>query len=100
MLSCCDADGEILSVLEFFAVGKTFRALFWCAVKGGGYCQCLNISAIFKVHLCRVPRLSVLHEIKLVDAIETAFMAVFFIIDLRHIYLCLTKFMYPAAMVK
>ena len=59
MLSCCDADGEILSVLEFFAVGKTFRALFWCAVKGGGHCQCLNISAIFKVHLCRVPRLSV-----------------------------------------
>ena len=54
MLSCCDADGEILSVLEFFAVGKTFRALFWCAVKGGGHCQCLNISAIFKVHLCRV----------------------------------------------
>ena len=59
MLSCCDADGEILSVPEFFAVGKTFRALFWCAVKGGGHCQCLNISAIFKVHLCRVPRLSV-----------------------------------------
>ena len=31
-----------LSVLEFFAVGKTFRALFWCAVKGGGNCQFLT----------------------------------------------------------
>ncbi len=47
MLSCCDADGEILSVPEFFAVGKTFRALFWCAVKGGGHCQFLNISVRF-----------------------------------------------------
>lgn len=28
-----------LTVLEFFAVGKTFRALFWCAVKGGVHCQ-------------------------------------------------------------
>ena len=59
MLSCCDADGEILSVPEFFAVGKTFRALFWCAVKGGGHCQFLNISVIYKVHLRRVPRPSV-----------------------------------------
>lgn len=59
MLSCCDADGEIFSVPEFFAVGKTFRALFWCAVKGGGHCQFLNISVIYKVHLRRVPRPSV-----------------------------------------
>ena len=59
MLPCCDYDGEMLSVLEFFAVGKTFRALFWCAVKGGGHCQFLNISVIYKVHLRRVPRPSV-----------------------------------------
>ena len=31
-----------LSVLEFFAVGKTFRALFWCAVKGGVRCRKLT----------------------------------------------------------
>ena len=31
-----------LSVLEFFTVGQTFRALFWCAVKGGGHCQKLT----------------------------------------------------------
>ncbi len=42
MLPCCDYDGEMLSVLEFFAVGKTFRALFWRAVKGGGNCRFLT----------------------------------------------------------
>lgn len=33
-----------LSVLKFLAVGKTFRALFWCAIKGGGCCP--------KEHIC------------------------------------------------
>ena len=33
MLQCCESDGGNLSVLEFFTVGKTFRALFWCAVR-------------------------------------------------------------------
>ena len=51
MLSCCDADGEILSVPEFFAVGKSPTAVLLRAVKGGGSLTQTNISAIFKVHL-------------------------------------------------
>ena len=42
MLQCCEADGEHVTVLEFFAVGKTFRALLLCAVKGGMACLKLN----------------------------------------------------------
>lgn len=39
MLQCCGSDGDQLTVLEFFAVGKTARALLCHAVKGGGRCQ-------------------------------------------------------------
>ena len=28
-----------LTVLEFFAVGMTLRALSWCAIKGGEHCH-------------------------------------------------------------
>lgn len=36
MLQCCGSDEDELTVLEFFAVGKTARALLCHAVKGGG----------------------------------------------------------------
>ena len=39
MLQCCGSDEDELTVLEFFAVGKTARALLCHAVKGGGRCQ-------------------------------------------------------------
>ena len=51
MLQCCDLDGRTLTVPEFLAVGKMFRALLLRAVKGGGRLPQLLISAIFKVHL-------------------------------------------------
>jgi hypothetical protein len=49
MLQCCESDGKIKSVLEFFAVGKMFRALILCAVKDGGHILKSKISAIIKV---------------------------------------------------
>ena len=51
MLQCCNFDGKTLTVPEFFAVGKTFRALLLRAVKGGDRLPQLLISAIFKVLL-------------------------------------------------
>lgn len=42
---------EILTVLEFFAVGDLSTAVLLCAVKGGVRLPQTNISAIFKVHL-------------------------------------------------
>ena len=58
MLPCCEFDGKTLTVLEFFAVGKTFRAFLLRAVKGGGRPLQPLISAIFKVHLSLFFRLS------------------------------------------
>ena len=42
---------EFITVLEFFAVGKSPTAVLLRAVKGGGSLTQTNISAIFKVHL-------------------------------------------------
>ena len=35
MLQCCESRPKTLSVPEFFAVGKTFRAFLFRVVKGG-----------------------------------------------------------------
>ncbi len=45
------ATEELLTVLEFFAVGESPTAVLLCAVKGGGSLPLTDISAIFKVHL-------------------------------------------------
>ena len=42
---------EVLTVLEFFAVGDLSTAVLLRAVKGGVRLPQTNISAIFKVHL-------------------------------------------------
>ena len=42
---------EVLTVLEFFAVGDLSTAVLLRAVKGGVNLPQTNISAIFKVHL-------------------------------------------------
>lgn len=42
---------EVLTVLEFFAVGNLPTAVLLRAVKGGGSLPQTKISAIFKVHL-------------------------------------------------
>ncbi|MBO5153821.1 MAG: hypothetical protein J6C00_05620, partial [Eubacterium sp.] len=44
-------DGELLTVLEFFAVGNQPPAVLFRAVKGGGKLPKPKISTVFKVHL-------------------------------------------------
>ena len=46
---------EVLTVLEFFAVGDLSTAVLLRAVKGGVRLPQTNISAIFKVHLSLFP---------------------------------------------
>jgi hypothetical protein len=49
MLQCCEKDGETKSVLEFFAVGETFKAFLLYAVKDGDRTLKSKISTIIKV---------------------------------------------------
>ena len=44
-------DGELLTVLEFFAVGNRLPAVLFRAIKGGGQLPLLKLSTVFKVHL-------------------------------------------------